>query len=198
MTHVSWQFGPRGPGQFEKNVFKRGPLNLEIEHFVALGGEFLHERADGAVRVSGAHAPAVVVNILIKDLGQRADVHRGQWLVGAKRETGFCHGSGDQFLRTAGSDETALVQNPDSIAEKMRFIEIVRAHENGATVGLELPDQVMQFPARFRIEAGGRFVEDEELGTVDHRQREEQPLFLSARERIERSRGFVGEGKLPE
>ena len=51
----------------------------------------------------------------------------------------------------------------------------------------------MQIAARLRIEAGRRLVEEHELGVVDERQRQREPLALAARQRVERRVGLVGQ-----
>ena len=60
-------------------------------------------------------------------------------------------------------------------------------------VALHPRDLAVQLAARLRVEAGGRLVEEHELGLVDEREREREPLPLAARQRVERGVGLVGE-----
>ena len=50
---------------------------------------------------------------------------------------------------------------------------------------LELVDQVPELAARLRVEAGGRLVEEEQLGIADQRAGEREPLLLPARQRAD-------------
>ena len=58
----------------------------------------------------------------------------------------------------------------------------------------QLPDRA----ARLRIEAGRQLVEEHDLGIVDERERDEEPLLLAARQRHEPGVALVGEPELLE
>ena len=73
--------------------------------------------------------------------------------------------------------------------------EIVRRQQHRVPVVLHLRDLAVQLAPRLRIEPGGRLVEEDELGLVDERQRQRQPLPLSARQRVERRVGFLDKGE---
>src|SRR5271163_1098043 len=57
----------------------------------------------------------------------------------------------------------------------------MRSHDDGFFVALELFDDVVDFAADLRVEAGSRFVKKENFGIVDEGHSEGQPLFLAAR-----------------
>ena len=59
----------------------------------------------------------------------------------------------------------------------------MRRHHDRAIFGAEFLHEIANFEARLRVEAGGRFVEEEELRIVDQREGDREPLFLSAGER---------------
>ena len=54
----------------------------------------------------------------------------------------------------------------------------MRRYQHGDTIGLKVADHVEQLEGRLRIEAGGRLVEDRDLGTLHHHLGEaETPLI---------------------
>ena len=63
-----------------------------------------------------------------------------------------------------------------------------------ANAAHEIPDRA----AGLRIEAGRELVEKDHFGVVDERERDEQPLLLSARERHEPRVGLAGDAELLE
>ena len=52
-------------------------------------------------------------------------------------------------------------------------------------LGLEAGDDVPELAARLRIEAGGRLVEEEQLGIADQRAGDGEPLLLAAGELLD-------------
>ena len=73
---------------------------------------------------------------------------------------------------------------------------VVRKHRLAARADAahELPDRA----ARLRIEPGRQLVEEHDLGIVDERQRDEQPLLLPARQRHEPGVALFGQTELLE
>ena len=65
-----------------------------------------------------------------------------------------------QFARRALRDDFAVVHDGDAIAEALGFFDIVRGHDNGFFFAAQLFDDVVNFAAHLRIEAGGRLVEE--------------------------------------
>ena len=93
---------------------------------------------------------------------------------------------GDQLRGPAGRDDPALVDDREAIAEQLGFLDVVRRQQHRVAVALHPPDLAVQLAPRLRVEAGRGFVEEDQLGIVDEREREREPLTLPARERVER------------
>ena len=88
----------------------------------------------------------------------------------------------DQFPRSAPGDRFAVIHDGHTLAELLRFVHVVRGQDDGAAVFLELRDEVPQLAARLRVEAGGRFVEKQQVGVADQRAGQREALFLAAGE----------------
>jgi len=87
------------------------------------------------------------------------------------------------------------VQDGDTVAKSMGFLYIVSGKQNGATLDAELADCPVEFAADLRVEAAGGFVEEEERGIIDKRERKGEPLALPAGEGLETRAGFFHEPK---
>src|SRR5207248_581797 len=84
--------------------------------------------------------------------------------------------------RRALADDFAVVDDGDAVAEALRFFDIVRSEHDGFLVALELFDDVVNLAANLRVKAGSGFVEENDFGIVDQRDRESETLFLAAGE----------------
>ena len=62
-----------------------------------------------------------------------------------------------------------MVHDHDLVGETFGLEEQVRAHEDGLAVFGHLVDESEHRARRLRIETGGRFVEQQEIGLVQHR-----------------------------
>ena len=85
-----------------------------------------------------------------------------------------------QFARRAHGDHFAVVDDGHAIAEPLGFFDVVRGEQDGFLALLELLDDVVDFAAHLRVEAGGRLVEENDLGIVHQRHGQRQALFLPA------------------
>ena len=104
-------------------------------------------------------------------------------LVNTTRRSGQCFRTSAPGVPTL--DQAPVLDDGDAIAEPLGLFHQVRREEHRRAavpdVGHELPDRA----ARLRIEAGRELVEEHDLGLVDQRERDEQPLLLAAGERHE-------------
>src|SRR6185437_1033579 len=63
----------------------------------------------------------------------------------------------------------AAVEQCDSVANRLYLIEEMRGEQHRDAIGFEAADHVEEFEGRLRVEAGGRLVEDRDLGALhDH------------------------------
>ncbi len=75
----------------------------------------------------------------------------------------------------------------------MRLVELMGAEQHEATGVASLLDNLVQFMPAGGIEAGGGFVEHEQVRLVDKRQCECEPLLLTTGECIVSRVGLVGQ-----
>src|SRR5262247_3204988 len=65
----------------------------------------------------------------------------------------------------------------------LRLVHVVRADEHGDALRREPVELIPEFAPRLRIHAGGRLVEEQQLGLVQEAGREREPLLPAAGER---------------
>ena len=93
----------------------------------------------------------------------------------------------------AQQHDAAGLEQRDAIAHALHLIEQVRGQQHGDALVLELLDQVEELERRLRIEAGGRLVENGDLGALHHDLGKPEPLAHAAREGRDTLVGDVGE-----
>ena len=92
----------------------------------------------------------------------------------------------DQLGRRAVGDEPAVTHHHDPVAEDLGLVgEVGDEHDRRPAVADPL-DEVPDDAPRRGVEPLGELVEEHDLGLVDERQGDEQPLTLTARQRAER------------
>ena len=85
-----------------------------------------------------------------------------------------------QLPRRSDRDDDSVIDDRDAIAEALRFLDVMRGHQNRALLCAQLLDQVANLEAHLRIKAGRRFVEEKHLRVVDQRESKREALLLSA------------------
>ena len=75
-----------------------------------------------------------------------------------------------------------MVNDSDAIAEALGFFDVMSGHYDGFLFTAELFDDVINFAAHLRIEAGGGLIEEKHFGIVDQRHRQSEALFLASGE----------------
>ncbi len=76
----------------------------------------------------------------------------------------------------------AVVDDGHAIAKALGFLDVVRGHDDGFFLAAQFFDDVVDFAADLRVEAGGGLVEEEHSGVVDERHGQGEALFLAAGE----------------
>ena len=73
-----------------------------------------------------------------------------------------------------GRDQLSVVYDSDAVGDGLDLFEDVTGEEHGHTAVTFSLDDLPEFPCAVGVEAGGRLVEDEQVGRADqsHRQRE--------------------------
>ena len=91
----------------------------------------------------------------------------------------------DEVARQAMRDHAAALEDGDGIADQLDFREQMAAEEDGPALGREFRDEFAHLARALRVEAVGRFVEDDQFGIVEERRRYAQPLLHAQRVRLE-------------
>ena len=74
-----------------------------------------------------------------------------------------------------------MVDDPDAVAEVLGFVHGVGREHDGDAAVAQLADHGPRRRTRVRIHARGRFVEEHQRRLADQRERQRQPLLLTAR-----------------
>ena len=103
----------------------------------------------------------------------------------------------DQIARAALDDDAAVVDDADVVAQAFRFFHEMGGEQQGLALPYQaaqaLPDQV----AGLRVEAGGGFVEDHQVGVVDQGAGQGEAPFHAAGKGGDGDVGFAGQpGKI--
>ena len=99
----------------------------------------------------------------------------------------------DQHRRRAFGHDLAIVHHDEPVAELLGLVhEVRREHQRGAAL-LELVQLVPQQVACLGIEAGGRLVEQQQVGLVDQRSGDAHAPLLPAGQWLDLTAGAVAE-----
>jgi hypothetical protein len=88
----------------------------------------------------------------------------------------------------------AVLEQDHPVTEPFDFLHLVGDHDHGRAVGFLPGDDVHQQATVDRVEALGRFVQDQEFGFVHDRDPKLDLLLLPAGELVQLDAGFVGQG----
>ena len=86
-------------------------------------------------------------------------------------------------LRRARRDDAPGRDDRDAVGEGLRLVHVVRGEEDRLAQVAQAADHVPGLAARRGVEAGGRLVEEEQLGVADQGEGDVEPPLLPARER---------------
>ena len=87
-------------------------------------------------------------------------------------------------------DDLPLAQDGDAVGELLGLVEVVRGQQDRLAERAQRADHLPGGPARGRVEAGRRLVEEEDLGVADQAEAEVEPPLLAAGERPHRASRF--------
>ena len=171
---------------------------MQIEQFVFFGFDEVNEAEDGLRDRRRGKLPPIIENPGGGDGGECGGLRFCQRARGGDGERGRGFGGGDELLGRASGDNAALIDDCNLVAEAVGFFDVMRGQQNSAAGGFELEDQVVQFAAGLGVEAGGGFVEENDLRIVHEREGQGEALALAAGEGVKGGVGFVGEVELLE
>ncbi len=94
------------------------------------------------------------------------------------------HVAGDlplQLGRGPLGDDAAVVDDRQSVAERVRLLQVVRGEEDGDAALAQAAHLVPDPGTALRVEAGGRLVQEQQRRLVDQAHADVQPTLLAAR-----------------
>ncbi len=106
--------------------------------------------------------------------------------------------SAHQLAWRADIDDPAVVDDGDAVAQALRLFHQVCGQEDGLAALADAAHEVPDRASRLRVESGRQLVEEHDLGIVDERERDEQPLLLTARQRHEPGVALIAQAELLE
>ena len=86
----------------------------------------------------------------------------------------------DELGRSSFSDDLAVIDYGQAVAETFCFVHVVSGEQDGATLFLEDTDDIPELAAALGIESGGRLVEKEDARIADQGGRDGETLLLAA------------------
>ena len=99
----------------------------------------------------------------------------------------------DQLARRALGDDAAAVHDHEPVAELLGLVHVVRREHERHALPLQLVEPLPHEVARLRVEAGGRLVEQHELGLVDQRPGDREPALHAAGQLVDPVVAAVGQ-----
>ena len=140
-------------------------------------------RASASRPVVGHHPQAPAEQVRVLELG--VTLHRGQRHERIARDLGLedaCREVLLQVRRRAVGDDLPVEDEGEAVA-LLGLVHVVRGDQHRhAALGDDLVDEVPEQPAPARIDAAGGFVEEQQLGLVQQRGGQRDPLPLARRE----------------
>jgi hypothetical protein len=146
-------------------------------------------------RVNVAQRVITILDVEQHAIGQYLDAF-GEWrksieilLVVIDHESQLHDLSGgesfDEASRCALGNDRTLVHDDKSVAELLGFIHIVRRDDEGDAFSLEPVETIPEQMSSLRVEARRRFVENEDLGSIDQSTRNGEPSLHPTREVVD-------------
>ena len=172
------------PRQCHEDVFETGVARRQARERAAACLQKFKERRQRQMRSGNGQAVGVVVAPHLHDGGEAAQVFLKEWsgFFDAEFDEVVAADAGDQFRRGSQSDHFAVIDDGDAIAQAFRFIHVMGGQENGSSIGAQVAQYFPELPARLGIEAGRRFIEEQELRIADEGGGDGEALLLPAGE----------------
>ena len=87
-----------------------------------------------------------------------------------------------ELLGPSERDDLAGVHHRDAIGQMLCLVHVVGGQEHGLAEVAQRADRRPRLPARRRVKAGRRLVEEDQIGIPDQRERQVEPPALAARQ----------------
>ena len=104
-----------------------------------------------------------------------------------KRNSIVCGASPSQRFDGIGDDQLSLADDRDAVGDALHLVELMGREEHGAPIGDGLAQQPVELVLHQWVEAGRRFVEHEQLGSVHEREDQPELLAVALRQLVRRA-----------
>ncbi len=144
-----------------------------------------------ATRNSGAIGPVIDSVTRLSVLSIHADTvqvgeHPGVYAI-SERERHRARRRAAKPFDGVGDDDAAIFDDGEPVDDALDLVEFVRRQEDGAAVGDSLAHDVREFVLEQRVQAGGRFVQHQQVGAVHERQHDADLLPVTFGQRVDRA-----------
>src|SRR5579871_3325611 len=181
--------------QFDKNILKARKDCAEIRDSDAILGQTMNHFGDEIVAAAANRELRVVADHRL-DSRHRSKALFSASVVRAKHDGSLGAVPLHEVLRRVYIDDASMLDDGYPIAQAFSLLHEMSGQENGLAALANAAHQLPNRAPRLRVQARRQFVEKNQLGIVDQRKRDEQSLFLAAREGHKPGISFVDKAKL--
>ena len=182
-------------GQSEKDVFERRILGAEVDHVYAMFAEAPDHLGHELIAAS-AHGDLLALTADRADGRDRLKVPAGLRVSGRDDDRALGTVPAHELGGRADVDDTPVIEDRDAVAQPLGLLHEVRRQEDRLAAVPDAAHQIPDRPSRLRVQTRRQLVEEHELGVVDERERDEQPLLLTARQGHEPGVALVTQAQL--
>ena len=177
---TSRSFVPRSPGAVCARAESHfGTSRCAVDGFgsTTAGARWLELYFARLVRCDGRLRAAQRLRSCIEDIDQRAGrVLAGQLQEDLLRAHRARLGARTEFVHRATRAKHAALHDRDAVAHRLGDLERVRRHHDGVAATSVFAKQILDDPRGLRIESDHRLVDDDHLGPVHERARDDELL----------------------
>jgi len=182
--------------QVDEDIFKARLARVEVQKFRATLADGLKQCGNSKVGLANIQADHAVFATYALHAGQCAPEFQGCFLVvaaGVELDHVMAAQAFDQFSGGAFSDDLAMIDNGEAVAEALGLVHVMRGEEHSAASLLKGADDLPELAAALGIEAGGGLVEKENFWIADQSGGDCETLALATGKLANPGVGFLGE-----
>src|ERR687887_250887 len=181
MGHLRVLVDPAGEPQV--HVLQRGPRHRQRLQLLAPGQRPAGEQVQRAGRGAGAQQHPVLVPL--QPVGQPAgQVGDGDAVGQAEADDRLGDVAAAERLRAALRHDQPAGDDRHLVGQVLRLVHVVGGEQDRLAEVPQALDQLPGAPAGRRVEAGGRLVQEDQVGVADDAEGEVQAALLAAGERL--------------
>src|SRR5262245_20830548 len=181
--------------QLEKHILEIRDHGAEIGDADPVLGDAVDDAGHKVVAVPADREPRITAFHRV-DARNRAKALCSNRIAGDQDDRPLRTVACDEPFRRVDVDDAAVLDDRDTIAQPFGLLHQMRGEEHRLAARADAAHQLPDGAPRLRIEPGGQLVEEHDVRIVDERERDEEPLLLTAGQRHEPRVALVGETEL--